>query len=180
MIKLPSSLCKKWSIEEGIYLFAEICDKKVLLFKEMRKTTIQSILIDAEARIILPKPIIDIVGFRVGQSVSLILDKNVLSLKNSKIIPMHSPENKAEKLMEKLERELDASKKNPIGVRYHALLNDICMFIILNNWDDVVIESLLEKPHPLKDLLHALRADGEFDEFFEQKMRELTLSYIVT
>ncbi|MCL2408485.1 MAG: hypothetical protein FWC96_02580 [Oscillospiraceae bacterium] len=56
-------------------------------------------------------------------------------------------------------------------------LEDICMFILNNSWDEKVLSALLLKPNIVTALAYALHNDEEFQECFEKRMHHLTLEY---
>jgi len=175
-LKLPEYLCAQWGIEDGVHLHAAMRGKILCLAKTKQARSVATIRV-IDSHIILTKNLVEVLGMRRGSHVSLTLEDDTLTLYRSKIIPLHSEASNTEKLMRKLERELESCRISSISMRYQALIEDIYMFLILNKWSEATIESLLEKPYPLRDLIMKLHNDEEFDEFFENKMKELTLSY---
>ena len=88
-----------------------------------------------------------------------------------------TPEQNLTLLGKKLKRELELGKESPIGVRYGTWLEDIYQFLLLHDWDEAVVKSLLTKPNPLKEILRRVRSDEAFIRFLDQKMEEKAIEY---
>jgi len=175
-LRLPESLCTQWGLEDDINVYVSMRDKEMCLTKAKQAWMVDTVRI-IDAYCILPKHLTAILGIKCGSHVSLTLEDDMVTLNRSKIIPLRTQPTIAERLESKLWREFLDCKTTPAGERYQILLEDVLMFLILTEWDDTTAESLLEKPYPLKDLVMRFRGDEEYDDFFEKKIKELTLLY---
>lgn len=84
--------------------------------------------------------------------------------------------------MSRLKEALEIKLKNELeeistDLFSKSHLTDIGMFLIGNDWDEDVLASLLSKPSVVRDLAHAFHLDELSSEFFEMRMRQLTLVY---
>ena len=80
-----------------------------------------------------------------------------------------------EELAAKLQKEI-AEPSNLFG---ESLLEDIRMFLVLNDWSDEVLAALLKKTDVLRELARALHNDDIFSALLEHHLRRLTLEYAV-
>ena len=72
-------------------------------------------------------------------------------------------------LEDKLNREFAKSKSND------TFLEDVCGVLMLSDWSDDTLRRLIKRPNLLKKVALALHEDDVFSDFFEQRVKALTL-----
>ena len=80
-----------------------------------------------------------------------------------------------DELAEKLEKEAKA----PSGLFSESQLEDICKFLLLNNWPDEVLCAIMEKENIVNELAYALHNDDVLADFTEARLQQLVLKYAV-
>ena len=171
-IQFPEALYTEWKIQEESDLYISI-DKNNLILSKAKCNHAAIIRVYVGFGIILPELYVRTMGIQIGSEVSLTLDDDTVVIHKGNVVHLFSASSNKDKLIAKLNREFDTNQ----GSNNIWLYEDIHMFLILNEWDDTVIDNLLTKENILKELAFKLRNDDEFDEFFEKKMKELTLLY---
>jgi len=124
--------------------------------------------------ILLPEFMMNTWIFRVNNEIVLTLEDNVVTFNRGKITHFYSPSIQ-DKLIAKIGRELLDIREMKKWKSCESLIEDIAAFLILEKWDDTVMNSLLEKPDLLKKLVTKFRSDGECNELFERTLRNLVL-----
>jgi len=79
-----------------------------------------------------------------------------------------------ESLEEKLEREMP----KPSELFSESFLEDIRMFLLLNNWSDEVLCAVMERKNIVNELAYELHNDSVFADFFEARLRQLLLELV--
>ena len=178
-LRFSEQLRKAWGLTEGDRLYVTLENETLLYRKDKQEHSI-SVEIEPGFGIRVCRDHLKALNIRTGDPVSLTLAGDVLKLRRRCQIIHFSSGESAACLMEKLSTDLDESSSSRYGIRYSALLEDIYMFLILNNWDSSTVRSLLEKKSPLRDLVRKLRSDDEFNRFFQSKMQELVTDYLAS
>jgi len=169
-IKLPDAFCEQWELKKGDSLYARLISGKLLLSQEEHKHAVR-IEIVAGLGIVLIDIFIKVLGFEPGDRVVFVL-KNNQALLYKNVVRNYQPESNKEKLNLKIELEFQANRQS----RYSLMMEDIYNYIIWNEWEDNVVDRLLDKPNLLEELMFDFLTDDDFHDFFEVKMRELVLS----
>jgi len=174
-LKLPEILRKGWNVTEGCYLHA-IVSNKVLTISKTSKGSAVLLRVLSGFKIVLPFYFVKSLGLKIGDKVQLTLEDNLIHLYKSNIQPLNSPVRNKNKLEAKLEAELEIK----LSSRNHSnvLFEDVYNFLLLDNWNDDVVKSLLAKEDLLEEIVSRLREDDIFNHVFEEQVRKVTLEYI--
>ena len=173
-LRLPDALYEAWGIEDED-LYAEVRGSEIFLHKNRAKNTVTVVGVFLHSGLSLSPYLIKTAGLRFGHEVVLTLEDDVLCITNTKAIALDSPIVRKALLEKKLQRELAEST----GSNNATLLEDIYFIIAYSDWDAEVADSLLRMPDLLYNVALMLGNDDIFSDFYEKRVRDLTLQYVV-
>jgi len=176
-IKIPQLIYHSFHLEGGDLLSVSVSRKNLLLTKTWQKGSVANITITRNLEIILPDLFVKTLGLKIGGEVFLSLKGEVLTLYASNIIDMNSQEFLANRLMKKLTAEFERKNHPSFGAGYASLLEDLYNFLLLEEWDNDIINRLLQRPNILSEILIRVRDDEAFDNMFEHTMRNKIIEY---
>jgi len=173
-LRFPDILPGIWGIDDED-LYAETRGGEIFLRKKRAKNTVAILGVSPGFGVSLPPLLVKAAGLCFGHEVELTLEDDVLRLHNTKKIAFDSPAVKRAVLEVKLQKEL-AKAANSSEV---SLLTDIYHILIYHEWEIEVLDGLLRVPNPLQTVADALGDDEAFAEFYEDRVRHLTLQCVV-
>jgi len=191
-VAIPASVYNEWFLKDVDYLYASVNQDSLLITKEKRANAFEmelicpyngAFLLDTKLLPFafgfhLPSLLVTVLKIKVGSDLLLTLEDDKVTISQSHVIPLHSPERNTTKLLDKLRKEYFEAIDSKHGMEHGAILKDIYMFLLWGSWDDSTVTALLTKKTPLQDMLVKLRSDNEFNQFLDKKFLELLKDYI--
>ena len=121
----------------------------------------------------MPSDLAESMGFQAGLDVFLILEDDVLILRKTNKVSLHSPVTRAAIWGNKIKKEY--RERSERGVSAILGDEDVYMLLLLGEWNPELIACLLKKPDLLEILWDKLTDDEELYSFFCKRVQHFLL-----